>query len=217
MQALGDGLWRFTARHPEWHPPGFGDEVAGYALRDDEGLALIDPLVGDDDLPALDALAGGPVTIFVTIPYHARSAADLARRWDDVTILGHPATARRLPPDAPFRAVGPGDPLPHGATLHAIGSPRRQEAPLLLHGAGALAFGDAVVGAEGGLRVWVQGDPRPGWYERRLRPSLEPLLALGAERVLVTHGPPVLGDGVRALREALDAGPWRRRPSPSGA
>ena len=27
-ERIDDGIWRWTARHPEWHPAGFGDEVA---------------------------------------------------------------------------------------------------------------------------------------------------------------------------------------------
>jgi glyoxylase-like metal-dependent hydrolase (beta-lactamase superfamily II) len=209
MQELGPGLWRFAARHPEWHPRGFGDEVAGYALRDEDGLMLVDPLVGDRaDLEALDALADGPVTIFVTIPYHARSAGELAAHWNGVTVLGHPAVEAKLPAGTPFRAIAPGEPLPHGVQAFAIGSPRRRELPLHLPRARALAFGDAVVGAEGGLRVWVQGERSEGWYRDRLRPTLEPLAALAVERVLATHGSPVLRDGARELRAALDAGPW---------
>src|SRR5215213_3793139 len=210
MDQLARDLWRFTARHPEWHPRGFGDEVAGYALRDADGLALVDPLVAEEaDLAALDTLATGPVTIFVTIPYHARSAAELARRWDGVQVLGHPGVASRLERGTPFRAIAPGDALPHAAQAFAIGRPRRQEQPLYFPRAGALGFGDAVVGAAGGLRVWSQGRrPAERWYHERFRPTLEPLVALGAERVLATHGPPVLGDGAAALRAALDAGPW---------
>lgn len=212
MEQLAPGLWRFTARHPQWHPSGFGDEVAGFALRDDDGLALIDPLVLDPgDLAALDALVDGPVTIFVTIPYHARSAGDLARRWPRVEVLGHEGVRRRLPDGAPFRAVKPGDPLPHDVEALAIGNPRRQEQPLHLPRARALAFGDAVVGAEGGLRVWAFSEWNERWYRERFRPTLEPLAELPVDRVLVTHGPPVLRDGARALREALDAGPWSPR------
>jgi hypothetical protein len=214
MEQLADGLWRFTARHPEWHPRGFGDVVAGYAVQDDDGLLLVDPLfavdplVADEDLEALDRLADRPVSIYITIPYHVRSAADLARRWDDVTVLGHDAAGRRLPDGVRFRAVGPGVPLPQGAVAHAIGKPRRQEMPLHLPAARALAFGDAVVGAEGGLRVWVQHPPTERWYRERFVPTLEPLVELDVECVLVTHGPPVLRDGARQLRAALDAGPW---------
>lgn len=71
-----------------------------------------------------------------------------------------------------------------------------------------------MVGVGGGLRVWLQ-DPvteaRLRWYEQRLVPTLEPLLELNCERVLVTHGPPVLASGRDALREALAAGPFYHR------
>ena len=33
MRKLADGLWYWTARHPEWHPGEFGAEVASFALR----------------------------------------------------------------------------------------------------------------------------------------------------------------------------------------
>jgi len=32
-ERLADGLWRWTARHPEWHPGEFGKEVASFALE----------------------------------------------------------------------------------------------------------------------------------------------------------------------------------------
>jgi glyoxylase-like metal-dependent hydrolase (beta-lactamase superfamily II) len=214
VEKLAQDLWRFTARHPDWHPKGFGDEVAGFALRDDEGLVLIDPLVSDDEdeLEALDALAGtGPVTIFITIPFHARSAAELAQRWDDVQVLSHPATQRKLPAGTPFQPIEPGQPLPHGAIAFNIGSPKRQELPIYLPRARALAFGDAVVGVDGGLRVWIWADTSQGWFEDRFRPTLEPLTQLDIDRVLVTHGPPVMSEGAHELSKALAAGAWSPR------
>jgi glyoxylase-like metal-dependent hydrolase (beta-lactamase superfamily II) len=210
VEKLADNLWRWTARHPEWHPGEFGREVASFALREDSATILVDPLMGDDATRgALDALvAGDLVTILVTIPYHARSAAELARRWPRVQVLGHPATAKRLEPTTPFTPVAAGDALPHGVRAFAIGRPRRQELPLHLPSHRALAFGDAVVGAEGGLRVWAQGRVDERWYRERFLPTLAPLAELDVERVLVTHGPPVLRDGRAALREALAAPPW---------
>ena len=41
-------------------------------------------------------------------------------------------------------------------------------------------------------------------------PTLRPLAELDLERVLVTHGEPVLRAGARALAKALDAPAWRR-------
>jgi glyoxylase-like metal-dependent hydrolase (beta-lactamase superfamily II) len=215
IEALADGIWRWAVRHPEWHPPTeFGAEVACWLVREGGGTVLIDPLLPDEVLGELDPLVEGEVVIAITIPYHVRDAAAAADRWGG-TIVGHAAVERRLPGDAPFRAVAPGDELPLGLTVHRIGNPVRQELPLLLPERRALAFGDAIVGAEGGLRVWIERrvDERVmRWYRTRLVPSLEPLLALPAERMLVTHGDPVLSGGNEALAEALAAPPWYHRP-----
>ena len=39
------GVWRWTARHPEWHPGAFGAEVGSYAVRAGEDVLAIDPLL----------------------------------------------------------------------------------------------------------------------------------------------------------------------------
>jgi hypothetical protein len=213
-EEVAGGIWRWTARHPTWHPGDFGAEVASFALRRENAVVLVDPLLAPGEEAALDALLDGrPPTVVITIPYHARSAAAMVARHGG-EVLGHPGVAKRLPAGTPFRAVAPGDPLPHGMTVHAIGSPRRSEQPVALPWAGALAFGDAIVGVDGRLRVWIQqpvDEARLRWYENRLVPTLEPLLALGCERVLVTHGAPVVSGGTAALRDALAAGPWYHR------
>lgn len=218
LSVLADGLWAWSARHPQWHPGDFGAEVGCFAARAGSDTILIDPLLpGVQSTPsgALGELIAGRVTVLITIPYHVRSAERIWRSHGEaVEILGHEAVAKRLPPDAPFRPVSPGDRLPHGVGAHAIGNPRRQEMPVHLPGHRALAFGDAVVGVGGGLRVWMQSpitEKSLDWYRRRLVPSLEPLLELDFDRVLVTHGAPVLRDGRAALREALDAPPWYHR------
>jgi hypothetical protein len=66
----------------------------------------------------------------------------------------------------------------------------------------------------GDLRVWLQDpvdDKRLRWYRERFAPTLDPLLELPAERILVTHGEPVLEDGAAVLREAVAAEPWHHR------
>jgi glyoxylase-like metal-dependent hydrolase (beta-lactamase superfamily II) len=223
-EELADGLWRWTARHPEWHPGAFGAAVASYALRDDDGLVLVDPLLpagADADpsraavLETLDrAAAGVTATIVITIPYHVRSAAELAARYD-AEIVGHRACAKRLAgADVRFRAAGPADALRGGLRLQAIGRPRRYEQPVWLPSHRALAFGDAIVETGGALRMWTEKPPDDKvrrFYRDRFAPSAQPLLDLGAERVLVTHGRPVLADGTAALAAALAAPPWFHR------
>ena len=61
MQELADGLWRWTARHGEWHPGEWGAQVASFALDAGDVLLLVDPLVPDEDF--LDPLVSGPVAI----------------------------------------------------------------------------------------------------------------------------------------------------------
>jgi hypothetical protein len=222
VEQLDEGLWRWTGRHPEWHPADeFGAEVASFALRDGGDTILIDPLLPEGDASAragLDAIVRGRLRILITIPYHVRSAELIWRRYGaehTTTIWGHPAAARRLSDTTAFRPLTPGEPLAGGIVAHPIGNPRRFEMPLHLPAQRALAFGDAVVSVDGQLRVWLEApitERRLAWYRRRFVPTLEPLLAFDIDRVLVTHGPPVLRDGRRALAAALAQPPWCHAP-----
>jgi glyoxylase-like metal-dependent hydrolase (beta-lactamase superfamily II) len=83
--------------------------------------------------------------------------------------------------------------------------------PLHLPSHDALAFGDAVVEHEGALKVWASEKvdaKRERFYRERFNPTLEPLLELPFDAVLPTHGGPLLKNGKRALRKALDDPPW---------
>jgi hypothetical protein len=219
---LAAGLWRWTARHPEWHPGEFGREVASFAATTGDDVLLIDPLLPPEPQPIVDLIdrqLGQRLTILISIPYHVRSSEELWRRYRDridCTIWGHAACAKRLRDRAGFREIELGVPLPTGVSAHAIGRPRRQETPFYLPSKRALVFGDAVAEVDGKLRVWSTDkvdDRRARWYRERFNPTLEPLLELDFDRVLVTHGRPVLADGRAELRAALAARPWYRRPS----
>ncbi len=186
LEDLGGGIWRWTLPHPEWGTT--TQRVSSYAIHTGGDTVLIDPLFEDEQ--ELDSLIQGDVTVAITIPYHVRSAAEAARRWD-ARIVGHPDLARR--------GVKVDESAP-GVTLHPI--PGHKERVVQV--ADALAFGDRVIGAEGGLRIWDQrhiGDA----YRARLNGWLERLLELDFERVLTTHGEPVLRDGRAALGAALAA------------
>jgi len=213
LDELAPGLWRWTLRHPEWHPGDFGAEVACFAARAGDDLLLIDPLVTDEAM--LDPLVRGErVSILVSIPYHVRSAEALAERYD-ADVWGHPAVGKRLSKKRRLREIEPGAELPGGACAHAIGKPRRYEMPIHLPSHHALVFGDAVVTTpDGDLRVWSHEKvdrKRATWYAEHFAPTLEPLLGLGLERILVTHGEPVLSKGSAALEAALRAEPWYHR------
>jgi glyoxylase-like metal-dependent hydrolase (beta-lactamase superfamily II) len=186
VQELATGLWRWTGLHPAWTPAeggpdGWEQEVGSYYYEAPESIVLFDPLVPMEDrdrfFEALDrdvARAGRPVRVLVTVEDHRRSAAELAERYD--AEIGSPPTGVEM-------AAEPLDECVYWIPEHA-----------------ALVFGDLLVGRNGGL--WV---PEP-WLGERYGEGLRllrPLLEAPVERVLVTHGEPVLEGGREALAAAL--------------
>ena len=214
---LAKGLWRWTERHPEWHPGDFGREVACFAIDAGDHTLLVDPLLPADPeglFELVDGMLAQSLAILITIPYHVRSAESIWRRYRDraeTTIWGHPACASRLTDRSGLREMGPDAELPAGVTAHPIGRPRRFEMPLHVPSHRALVFGDAVAEAGGKLRVWSAkhvDDRVERFYRERFNPTLKPLLELDIERVLVTHGQPVMTEGKKELRAALRRKPW---------
>ena len=224
MRELAPGIFGWTAPHPEWRPR--AEEVVSYALADGDTLALVDPLLPAEDDPRRAAVLAGldaraaqaqAVELLITIPYHTRSAEELYERYVSVTttrISGHANVRKRLSARTPLdeiprSAAGAAAAVAGGVALaYTIGRPRRSEHPLYFPRLRAVAFGDAVVGAEGGLRFWNQSLMTGAeWYRDVFAPTLASLAEQDIEHALVTHGPPVLGDARRALEECLAAPP----------
>ncbi|HEX5469831.1 MAG TPA: hypothetical protein VFW80_12370 [Gaiellaceae bacterium] len=95
--------------------------------------------------------------------------------------------------------------LPEG--VEPLRIPRAGETMVWLPGPRALVSGDRLLGdGEGGVRLcpatWLRY-LRPGLTLDELRGALAPLLDLPVERILVSHGEPVLRDGRAALERAL--------------
>ena len=217
MQKLMGGLWRWTARHPEWHPGDFGAEVACFAAQAGDTTLLIDPLLPpepDDVFRTVEGTLRDRLAILITIPYHVRDSEELWRRYGkqaETTIHGHRAAAKRLKNTPAFREIDPEAPLPGGVSAHTIGKPRRYEMPLHLPSHDALVFGDAIAETNGRLVVWTADkvDAKvERFYRERFNPTLEPLLELPFDAVLPTHGQPILTNGKKALKRALTAKPW---------
>jgi len=81
---IDDGLWRWTAFHEEWN-----EQVGCVYVETEDGVVLIDPLVPTTDTAkfwkALDRdvkRQKGPVHVFITVFWHARSAAEMRERYD---------------------------------------------------------------------------------------------------------------------------------------
>jgi glyoxylase-like metal-dependent hydrolase (beta-lactamase superfamily II) len=187
VREIATGLWRWTALHPAWTPSdggpdGWEQEVGCYLYEGVESVVLFDPLVPMEDrdrfFEALDRdvrRAARPVRILVTVEDHRRSSAELADRYD-AAIGGLPAGVE--------------------AALEAW-----DERVFWIAEHRALVFGDVVIARDDGLelpRTWI-GDER---YDEVVR-GLRPLLELPVERVLVTHGEPLLADAAAALARAL--------------
>ncbi len=164
-----------------------------------ERAVLIDPLIPSDGreefLAWLDGrVEGRQVSILTTIRWHRRDRDELARRY------------------VPARAEDP---------LGRSGSRRWNEIPEGVSGrwlkgageivfwlpeAGALVPGDSLLGTgEGGLEVCPESWLEDVEVDRRgLAALLAALLELPLERVVVSHGDPVLQGGRRALALAVE-------------
>jgi glyoxylase-like metal-dependent hydrolase (beta-lactamase superfamily II) len=200
-----DGVWRFEALHPAWTEEEGGEEgweplVGWWAVSSREGLVLVDPLV--EDWPELDRLVDaqdGCAAIVRTVHWHQRSIAGAAKRYRAAVWARPPSAGEAAPPyDHPVR-----DREDLLGRLTVLDVERQDEIALWLSAQRALIFGDAMLRRGAGeLRVcpdsWIQPPGGPG----RLRSLLRDLTAFPVEHVLVSHGPLVLGDGERSLREA---------------
>ena len=188
---LSPGLWRWTARHPAWTPADEGEwdpDVGCVYCELDGAIVTIDPLVpsepGERDRfwRALDRdveRLGAPV-VLVTNTDHVRSEAEIVERYGE---------AGRSLDDLPGLAAFPT--ARHGEIVYWL-EPYR-----------ALVPGDILLGAaDGGVRVcpddWLEGADRAAVWA-----SLQPLLELPVDLVLVSHGAPVLSGGREALARAL--------------
>ena len=167
VRKIADGLWRWTAPHPEWVPEkggpgGWEREVGCVYYEAPEDLVLIDPLVPPESTPdaekfwnALDgdvARVGRPIAVVITVRWHGRSAAAIVERY------GATRAVRVLVPEAARPHVAApvtGTFLPGGSPVAGVASFDAEgadggEVLLWIPEHGALVAADVLIGAGGG-------------------------------------------------------------------
>jgi hypothetical protein len=190
VDRIAEGLWRWTAPHPnaanwpDWGPP-VPPEVGCVYYEAPDAVVLIDPLLPsgeeDDFLAYLDRDVEGiglPVSILLTAKWHERSAPALRERYR-----------------ADHR-------IPESVEAYAIEGAPEEQLAYFIRPHRALVVAEIFVGdGGGGLALSTS----PALRDREaLDRSLRTIAELPVERVLVSHGEPVLTDGRRAIALALD-------------
>jgi hypothetical protein len=189
VQRLADGLWRWTAPHPNaanW--PDFGPpvppEVGCVYYEALDAVVLIDPLLptGEEEefLAHLDrdiGRLGCPVSILLTAAWHERSASFFRER---------------------YRAENR---IPVGVEVYPIEGAPEEQLAYFIRPHRALVVAEIFVGdGRGGLALSLS----PALEDRpALDRSLRAITELPVDRVLVSHGEPVVEDGRRAIQLAL--------------
>ena len=195
-EKVAPGLWRWTAPHPDWNPdaaPGSSgdwDQMVGSVLYEaPQAVALIDPLLPSDGRAELlrwldQSIAARPVSVLTTIRWHRRDREELAARYAANTSSAWNAVPHGVVP-WPLRGAG--------------------ETMFWLPAAAALVAGDRLIGDDAGrLRLCPQSWLGKAQADRgRLAQLLRPFLELPIERVIVSHGQPVLRGGRAALAWAI--------------
>jgi glyoxylase-like metal-dependent hydrolase (beta-lactamase superfamily II) len=205
VHEIAVGLWRWTGWHEEWK------EYVGSVYHEaEDAVCLIDPLVPPEDMASFWAALdrdvkrlGRPVHVLITIFWHTRSTRDVVERYGArvwAPTRGRAAIARRA--GEVTDTFRPGDRLPGGIEAYPTG--RGTEVVYWLPRHRALVPGDVILGANGGgLRLCPESWLPEGVGHTQVRKVLAPLLDLPVERVLVSHGAPVLKDARSALAQVL--------------
>jgi hypothetical protein len=187
---ITEGLWRWTAPHPNWqHWPDHereAREVGCVYFEADDATVLVDPLVpaGEEEnfFRHLDAdveRTGLPVVILLTAEWHRRSADELAARY----------------------GARVGGPLPAGVEEIPIEGADEWQVAYFIRPHAALVVAE-IFGVDIDGQLYVARSPalvRPD----ELQASLDRIMELPVERLLVSHGEPVLEDAKMRMAEAL--------------
>jgi hypothetical protein len=164
--------------------------VGSHLYEASDAVVLFDPLLPSEDresfLERLDELiAGRPVSVLTTIRWHRRDREDLAARYRENSSRAWNAVPHGVE-QKPLRGAG--------------------ETAYWLPAVESLLFGDRLLGDADGVRLCPESWLRRERVDRAgLAHLMRPLIELPVERLLVSHGEPVLHDGRAALARAIRA------------
>jgi glyoxylase-like metal-dependent hydrolase (beta-lactamase superfamily II) len=180
--------WWFSP-HPDWEPgEDWPQEVPVVRYETDDEVALIDPLLppGDDFDPG-----GKSVAVLMTQPAHYRGTDDFVERYGASVWVPPRAEWRKRPNPATTPE------LPAGVeALELDGEP--QQVVFWFPEHATLVSGDVLSGTGGRLHVFVDEAKRGP-----LLRSLERVVELPIERVIIPHGELILSDGAARISTAV--------------
>jgi hypothetical protein len=202
LRDIAPGLWIWRLEHPAWTPEmDWPQHVTSTRVESAGEVAVLDPLAPPDDAEEIWArLEAHPPTLAVVLkPDHVRDVDLFVRRYG-ARAFGPALFWRHDIPETELEPIEPGRELP-GDLVALYEGRGRNETPLWLPEQRALVFADALIAAEGELRVWSTP-----WHEERALPALRALLELPFEHVIVSHGEPVHDRA--AYERALELPPY---------
>jgi hypothetical protein len=194
MQEIGDGLWHWRAAHPK-----IGWEVSSYYLAPER--VLVDPLLPPDGLDWFERIDATPEHVLLSCRHHDRAA------WEIVDAYGSEVHcvdvgAYELEGRGPVTTFRFGDELPGGVIAREVDAISPDECALYIPAHDALVCADGATRSDADSPLEFVSDALmddPEATKAGLRAAYTKLLELDFDRLLLTHGPPIVSGGKRAL------------------
>jgi hypothetical protein len=193
MREILDGVWHWTATHPNT-----GSTVSSYWVR--PSRAVIDALLPEE---GIDAFAEEPPErVLLSNRHHLRHGGRIAERYGCAIECSKPGL-HEFEGGPEVEGFDFGDEVAPGIEALEVGAICPDESALLIREPGALSIADGIRHYDGEMDFfadWLLGDD-PDRVKAGLRESYRGLLDLDFDNLLFAHGDPILGGGKEALRE----------------
>lgn len=194
MREVLPGVWDWEAVHPK-----LGEPVHCHYLADSQ--TAIDPLLPESGMEFFRER--GVAGVVLANRHHARDAARLAAAFGCPVLCSERGLHEFERHDLVVSGFAFGDEPAPGLVAYEVCPEWPDETALLVTGARALVFADAIVSGEGEVRfvedAWLGEEAEQ--EKEHLRRGLRRLLDLDFDHVLSGHGPPYVGGAKAALRE----------------